>query len=71
MAPARTIAVWITLPDARAIGLFEIQTERDGFFATDIMLPEELTTGTHYVTAFGKSSGLRAVTELEVIRRGP
>jgi hypothetical protein len=66
-----TIAVWITLPDARAIGLFEIQTEQDGFFATDIMLPEELTTGTHYVTAFGKSSGLRAVTELEVIRRGP
>lgn len=61
------IAVWITLPDARVVPFFETKTENDGFFVVEQQLPTNLTTGTHYLTVYGKSSGLRAISSFEVI----
>lgn len=61
------IAAWITLPDARVVALFETDTENDGFFVVEVPLPPEVTTGTHYITAYGKSSGLRSITSIEVL----
>lgn len=65
------IAAWITMPDARVVPLFESNTEHDGFFVVDIAVPNNASTGTHYITVFGKSSGLRAVTSIEVLPQTP
>jgi len=61
------IAAWITMPDARVVPLFETDTENDGFFVIDVELPNGVTTGMHHITVFGKSSGLRAVSTVEVL----
>lgn len=61
------VAVWITLPDARVVPFFETNTENDGFFVEELSLPSTLSTGTHYITVYGKSSGLRAISSFEVV----
>lgn len=69
---SETVSVWITMPDARVVPLFEIETEEDGYFVRELQLPTILIPGTHYVTGYGKSSGLRAVTTLTVYpQEGP
>lgn len=60
------VAVWITMPDARVVPLFEIDTEVDGYFVKEIQLPTSLIPGVHEITAYGKSSSLRAVTTIQV-----
>lgn len=63
------ISSWITMPNGRAVALFEKTTERDGFFVVDIELPEEVIPGKHTITVFGKMSGLRATATLNVTPR--
>lgn len=63
------ITAWVTMPDARVLPLFESKTESDGFFVEEIQLPSSLVSGMHHVTVFGKSSGLRAITTIQVLPR--
>lgn len=60
------VSSWITMPNGRTVALFEKTTERDGFFVVDIQLPDEVIPGKHTITVFGKMSGLRATTTIEV-----
>lgn len=63
------ITAWVTMPDARVLPLFEAKTESDGFFVVEVQLPSSLVAGMHHVTVFGKSSGLRAITTIQVLPR--
>jgi hypothetical protein len=59
------ISLWVTLPDGRVLTLFEGYTT-DGSFAEDIYLPP-LPVGRHYFSAYGNSSGLRAVAAFDLL----
>jgi hypothetical protein len=63
--PGELISLWLTLPDGRVITLFEGYTE-DGSFAEEIQLPP-LPVGRHYFSAYGNSSGIRAVAAFDLL----
>lgn len=63
------ITAWITMPDARVVPLFDTRAENDGFFVVEIQLPSSVISGMHHITVFGKSSGLRAITTIQVLPR--
>lgn len=60
------VSLWITLNDGRVVQVREIDTENDGFFAFDLDL-RQFPVGRHELTAYGKTSTLRAVTSFEVL----
>lgn len=59
------ISLWITLPNGVVLSLFSGITV-DGTFQEEITLPP-LPVGTHYISAYGDSSGQRAVAALELL----
>jgi hypothetical protein len=59
------ISLWITLPNGVVQSLFS-GTTVDGTFQEDIVLPP-LPVGTHYISAYGDTSGQRAVATLELL----
>lgn len=63
--PGETVSIWITLPNGVVQSIMSGIT-LDGTFAEDLVLPP-LPVGKHYLSAYGQSSGLRAVAELELL----
>jgi hypothetical protein len=64
-APGERVSLWITLPNGVVLNLFS-GTTADGTFQEQITLPP-LPVGTHYISAYGQSSGLRAVAALDLL----
>ncbi|RRR73883.1 MAG: hypothetical protein EI684_08185 [Candidatus Viridilinea halotolerans] len=63
--PGERVSLWITLPDGVVLSLFQ-GTTVDGSFAEDIFLPP-LATGRHYFSAYGQTSGQRAVAAFDLL----
>lgn len=63
--PGEEVSFWITLPNGVVLPIGSGFTE-DGTFQQDLTLPT-LPVGTHYISAYGQNSGLRAVAELELL----
>lgn len=59
------VSLWVTLPDGVVLPLFRGVTA-DGTFAEDIRLPP-LPIGRHYFSAYGQTSGLRAVAAFDLL----
>lgn len=62
--PGETISLWLTLPDGRVLSMFEGVTAT-GNFAVDVFLPP-LPVGRHYFSAYGQTSGLRAIAPFDL-----
>ncbi|EFO81995.1 hypothetical protein OSCT_0144 [Oscillochloris trichoides DG-6] len=62
--PGEEISLWITLPNGVVLDMFSGITV-DGSFQEEITLPP-LPVGTHYISAYGHTSGIRAVATLEL-----
>ncbi|PDW02573.1 hypothetical protein [Candidatus Viridilinea mediisalina] len=62
--PGETVSLWLTLPDGVVLSLFQGITV-DGTFAEDIFLPP-LAAGRHYFSAYGQTSGQRAVAAFDL-----
>ena len=63
--PGEKVSLWITLPNGIVLDLFSGITV-DGTFVERIVLPP-LSVGTHYISAYGLTSGERAVAPLELL----
>jgi len=63
--PGERVSLWITLPNGVVLDLTSGFTD-DGTFQQDVVLPP-LPVGTHYVSAYGQTSGLRAVATLDLL----
>jgi hypothetical protein len=44
-----------------------VDTEDDGFFVREVMMPDELSIGIHLVTAYGNDSGIRVIEPIFVL----
>ncbi|NJN18086.1 MAG: hypothetical protein HC822_18370 [Oscillochloris sp.] len=64
--PGERVSLWLTLPNGVVVDLFSGRTE-DGTFAVDLELPAALPAGTHIVSAYGQTSGVRATAPLELL----
>ncbi len=62
--PGEEVSLWITLPNGVVLDMFSGITE-DGTFEEEITLPP-LPVGTHHISAYGHTSGVRAVTTLDL-----
>ncbi len=63
--PGEKISLWITLPNGVVLSLFSGITQ-DGTFEEEVTVPP-LPIGTHYISAYGHTSGIRAVATLELL----
>lgn len=63
--PGETISLWLTLPDGRVLSMWEGVTAT-GNFAEPVFLPP-LPVGRHYFSAYGQTSGLRAVAPFDLL----
>jgi hypothetical protein len=70
-APGELVSLWLTLPDGSVVRLYEGVTE-SGAFQEEIYLPAVipeggLPAGHHNFSAYGNTSGRRAITTLELL----
>lgn len=63
--PGERVSIWVTLPDGVVLSLFQGIT-LDGSFTEEIFLPP-LPVGRHYFSAYGQTSGQRAVAAFDLL----
>ncbi len=61
-APGEIVTIWATLPDGSTYWVGDVLIDDNGGFAAMLYLSEQEPVGQRSFTAYGNSSGLRAVT---------
>lgn len=61
--PKEIVTVWVTLPDFSTLWIGDVQADEDGAFSAVLYLSEQEPVGKRTYTAYGNSSGLRAVAD--------
>lgn len=61
--PGETVTVWVTLPDFSTLWIGDVQANDGGGFVATLYLSEQEPVGRRTYTAYGNSSGLRAVAD--------
>lgn len=65
-----TISIWVTLPDESTMAIGNVNTNDNGAFSAELYLGEQEPVGMRVYTAYGNTSGLRAITEFTLIAGG-
>ncbi|EFO80602.1 hypothetical protein OSCT_1542 [Oscillochloris trichoides DG-6] len=59
--PNEIVTIWVTLPDYSTRWIGDVTTDANGFFNASLYLSEQEPVGQRSYTAYGNTSGLRAV----------
>lgn len=62
-APGEIVTVWVTLPDYSTMWIGDVKADKNGAFVAVLYLSEQEPVGRRSYTAYGNSSGLRAVAD--------
>jgi len=61
--PGEIVTIWVTLPDFSTMWIGDVAIDEGGGFAATLYLSEQEPVGRRTYTAFGNTSGLRAVAD--------
>jgi hypothetical protein len=61
--PDEIVTVWVTLPDYSTRWIGDVSVDEDGGFAATLYLSEQEPVGRRSYTAYGNTSGLRAIAD--------
>ncbi len=60
--PNEVVTIWVTLPNFSTRWIGDVTTDANGFFNASLYLSEQEPVGQRSYTAYGNTSGLRAIT---------
>lgn len=68
--PGETVTVWVTLPDNSTMTIGNAEVDASGAFVASLYLGEQDPVGQRTYTAYGNTSGRRAIAEFTLIPGG-
>lgn len=70
-APDEIVSIWVTLPDYSTLAIGDIQADDFGSFLAELYLNEQEPVGKRTYTAYGNTSGVRAIADYVLSPGGP
>lgn len=61
--PGEVVSIWVTLPDNSTLAIGDVTVDDNGGFVASLYLGEQEPVGTRAYTAYGNTSGRRAIAE--------
>ncbi len=69
--PEEVVTIWVTLPDQSTLTIGDVVVDANGGFVVSLYLGEQEPVGRRAYTAYGNTSGLRAITDYVLVPGGP